>query len=82
MPQSLFRAAPAQRRSMRVSAAGESESESDSDSEDLSPGELALMLPPPGPIPLVKDTESFVDVFGFSGVLPEVPSKILLLFAQ
>ena len=28
--------------------------------------------PPPGPIPYSEDTETFQDVFAFSGALPEV----------
>ena len=32
----------------------------------------AADAPPPGPIPYAEDTETFQDVFAFSGALPEV----------
>lgn len=33
--------------------------------------------PPPGPIPYAQDTETFQDVFAFSGALPEVRSGVV-----
>jgi len=39
--------------------------------------ETAEDAPPPGPIPYAQDTETFQDVFAFSGALPEVRTGVV-----
>ena len=56
---------PARRQRCRAAAEAETTTAEDSAEADEEP-------PPPGPIPYSEDTETFQDVFAFSGALPEV----------